>query len=453
MQRWHLMSGYTKMGLHLKNMTVQPSTTYILEFDMLGGALDIYLLPHTIADGCTGVQHLPTVIKWTTVRLEFTTVGSGTKDLLSFPDWGIGFLKMILDPAPRSCIYSDTYVDNLRLYAKDSPHNNLVDGGDFESNELHRCAWATDFFSQDSKKLGIRLVNDPLNDHNRCLLLPHVIQAPHYPEPMPLETTGFGWLKQSTYDTDWVSFAGKPVHHLLLIKSGVAEATLGENTYTLGEDSLLYIPPSTPFYYVCRGGDTTEYYWLELSGSRASSLLSAIGLHDKHIVSLRDCSALTGCVDAMLFLPPTSITYSLALSGQLQLLLNELERQISSTEPPSAHRIMIENIALFIRRYPTKARDNDALAAKCGLSTNYFIRLFKELMGTSPQQYRIQFLIKRACTLLQDPDITIKEIAYSLGIDDPLYFSRLFRSLQGVSPREYRKKWQEQWGEKHIENN
>lgn len=32
----------------------------------------------------------------------------------------------------------------------------------------------------------------------------------------------------------------------------------------------------------------------------------------------------------------------------------------------------------------------------------------------------------------------IKVIAYELGIDDPYYFSRLFKRVMGVSPEEYR---------------
>lgn len=455
MARWQLMSGYTKLGLHITDLKIQPATRYVLEFDMLGGEIDLYLLPRGIASGQAGVQHLPAAFQWTPVSLEFSTISSG-KSLLGFDNWGIAFLKMILDPKPRSCIYADTYVDNVRLYAKDAPHLSLIDGGDFEADKneaIYHRNWRPNFLNGSGRELGVDIVTDPLNPENRCLLLPHVIQAPHYPEPMPVEAAGFGWFKQSLYDLHWVSFTGKPVYHLLLVKSGTVEAAIGDTVYTLNEENLLYIPPNTPFRYRCQSGEETEYYWLELTGAHVPALLPAIGLDEISSLPLQDCSALTVFVDAMLFLPATSLTYSLALSGQLQLFLNELERQLSSAQQPSAHRVMIESIAVFIRRYPEKARDNDELANKCGLSTNYFIRLFKKILGTSPQQYRIQFLIKRACTLLQDPDMTIKEIAYSLDMDDPLYFSRLFRSVQGVSPREYRKQWQERWGENHIENN
>lgn len=79
------------------------------------------------------------------------------------------------------------------------------------------------------------------------------------------------------------------------------------------------------------------------------------------------------------------------------------------------------------------------LAEECGLSNCYFITLFKQYTGCSPQQYRLRELVSKACTLLLDTTMTIQKISYTLGIDDPLYFSRLFRSIQGISPRDYRK--------------
>lgn len=443
------------MELILKNIDVQPSTDYVLQFDMLGGSLDIYLFPKGTTASKTGLQHFPAVMQWTNMRLEFTTTTS-PKDVKSFTNWGISFLKIFSETTSSDSIYSDTYLDNVHLYAKDNPQVSLVENGDFERNKesfIEHRNWHSFFQQEQNQKNNVDIVTDPLNPDNRCLLLPHVIQQPYYSNPMPVEAAGFGWIKQPHQPVSCISFSGRPQHHLLLVKSGTGDAVIENTSYELREGTLLYIPPHTPFYYRCQSGDQTEYYWLQITGDTLPALLTTIGIGERHLLPLSDCSALTPFIDAMLFLPSHAATYSLALSGQVQLFINELERQIDSTKHPFAHRVTLENIAVFIRRYPEKARDNRELAEKCGLSTNYFIRLFKGFFGVSPQQYRIQFLVKRACTLLQDPDMTIKQIAYSLDIDDPLYFSRLFRSVQGVSPREYRQQWQEQWGEKHIENN
>jgi YesN/AraC family two-component response regulator len=48
--------------------------------------------------------------------------------------------------------------------------------------------------------------------------------------------------------------------------------------------------------------------------------------------------------------------------------------------------------------------------------------------------------MKKAEELLSLPNLSIAEISYSLGYDDPDYFSRVFRSFSGMKPTDYRKK-------------
>jgi YesN/AraC family two-component response regulator len=48
--------------------------------------------------------------------------------------------------------------------------------------------------------------------------------------------------------------------------------------------------------------------------------------------------------------------------------------------------------------------------------------------------------IKRAGELLRHTLIPVKEIAFSLGYEEPAYFTNQFRKILGISPREYRKR-------------
>jgi AraC-like DNA-binding protein len=58
--------------------------------------------------------------------------------------------------------------------------------------------------------------------------------------------------------------------------------------------------------------------------------------------------------------------------------------------------------------------------------------------GTSFREIREQFLDERARLLLADTDLSIAEIARSLGYSEPNNFRRAFRNWTGLSPREYR---------------
>jgi len=78
------------------------------------------------------------------------------------------------------------------------------------------------------------------------------------------------------------------------------------------------------------------------------------------------------------------------------------------------------------------------LAATANTSQSHFFALFKRQTGMPPICYFIRLRMRRACELLQDESIHVKEVAASLGYDDPFYFSRLFKSVNRVAPSEYR---------------
>jgi AraC-like DNA-binding protein len=78
------------------------------------------------------------------------------------------------------------------------------------------------------------------------------------------------------------------------------------------------------------------------------------------------------------------------------------------------------------------------LSALSGVSNSYFFSLFKSATGRAPIDFFIHLRMRRACELLRDRKLNIKEVAFLLGYDDPFYFSRLFKSVIGMAPRQYR---------------
>ncbi|MBE5827373.1 MAG: helix-turn-helix domain-containing protein [Butyrivibrio sp.] len=68
-------------------------------------------------------------------------------------------------------------------------------------------------------------------------------------------------------------------------------------------------------------------------------------------------------------------------------------------------------------------------------------RSFKEQTGTSIINYLLVVRITHAKQMLRFTDMTVEEIGYSCGITPLYYFSRMFKQIEGVSPLEYRMGW------------
>jgi transcriptional regulator GlxA family with amidase domain len=80
------------------------------------------------------------------------------------------------------------------------------------------------------------------------------------------------------------------------------------------------------------------------------------------------------------------------------------------------------------------------LAAQASVSPSHYFALFKRQMGTAPMDYFIRLRMNHARQLLDSTCFSVKEVAATMGYDDPFYFSRVFKSVHRVAPAEYRRR-------------
>lgn len=79
-----------------------------------------------------------------------------------------------------------------------------------------------------------------------------------------------------------------------------------------------------------------------------------------------------------------------------------------------------------------------ALASLFGMSQRNFTRRFKKATNITPVQYLQNKRLAAATELLQNSNLSIKEIAYRVGYFDVSYFTKLFKKSSSITPKEYR---------------
>jgi len=72
------------------------------------------------------------------------------------------------------------------------------------------------------------------------------------------------------------------------------------------------------------------------------------------------------------------------------------------------------------------------------LSEDHFIRIFRKEMKCTPLKYIHLKKIEKAQLLLLTSYMSVKDIAFELSIDNVSYFNRLFRQYVGMTPGQYR---------------
>ena len=93
----------------------------------------------------------------------------------------------------------------------------------------------------------------------------------------------------------------------------------------------------------------------------------------------------------------------------------------------------------YIRKNLHQKLSIDSIAKLAYVSKSNFFKMFKDELGTSPNEFILQERINRAKELLASQN-SIKETAYQTGFSDANYFTRVFKQLVGVTPKSYQDK-------------
>lgn len=134
------------------------------------------------------------------------------------------------------------------------------------------------------------------------------------------------------------------------------------------------------------------------------------------------------------------------LQAAEQLLRGVLMDITTSTRPAEVasgtarhHRELVHRIANRIRESPGEAPPIEQLASEAGYSADHLTRVFRQVMGMTPQAFVVHERIGRARRLLVESSLTVQQVGDVLGYSSVYFFSRQFKQKTGLSPSQYRR--------------
>jgi len=79
------------------------------------------------------------------------------------------------------------------------------------------------------------------------------------------------------------------------------------------------------------------------------------------------------------------------------------------------------------------------LAQSVGLSPAHFSEMFRKSTGETPHQFLLRVRVERAKEMLGTAEVRVLDVAIACGFKTQQHFARIFRQLCGASPSEYRR--------------
>ncbi|MBA7682455.1 HTH-type transcriptional activator RhaR [subsurface metagenome] len=263
------------------------------------------------------------------------------------------------------------------------------------------------------------------------------------------------YIKQITSKDDF-SFKYRDLFQILYLTRGSIRYSTAGRTHRVSNKGLLFVPPGTGVLLIL--SDQIELIQIAFGQlfldqiairSRDDLLLSKF---NPDTAFLKESGSvffleLTPDSDISEVISQLNLEYQQKRGGfesmirlkfmELLLILKRFESPQPVHDNKPSDKKMDEIIDYIHNHYTENFTLND-MAGLSGFNPSYFSRAFKHKAGMPLFEYVNNMRIRKACILLKRTDLSIIEIAYSVGYNNISFFNRYFRKIMKMSPREYR---------------
>lgn len=250
-----------------------------------------------------------------------------------------------------------------------------------------------------------------------------------------------GYEKYITKSTNTLRKNGRPDFQIIYVASGCGQFLVNGNMTELGPGKIIIYRPGETQHYAYQSHNSSEVYWVHFTGYGAYDMLEKVGLADSqvHNIGMHNICIeyFNNIIREFQLKPPF---FECTANAALLSLMACMGRFAADTKVLKNNNLS-ESIKNVVEQMHTKYNCKwtiSALAKQCNLSPDWFMHKFKSQIGLSPMEYLTRIRLDKAKWLILNSSLSIKEISYIVGYENPLYFSKLFKKEEGVSPTLFR---------------
>ncbi len=115
------------------------------------------------------------------------------------------------------------------------------------------------------------------------------------------------------------------------------------------------------------------------------------------------------------------------------LVISDSDKQYSRNQ-----EAVISAIEYIKKNYHNKDISLQKVSSEVSLSHYYFSHIFKDEFKITFIEYLTKVRMEAAAKLLKNRKLNVNQVAYAVGYQDPNYFSKVFKRYMKTSPIEYR---------------
>ena len=254
-----------------------------------------------------------------------------------------------------------------------------------------------------------------------------------------------GWEKCNPAQSFGPHIRNHYLFHFIISGSGTlfTKNSKGEGLeYKIMPNQGFLLCPDQTNTYVADSNQPWEYVWLEFDGLRVKELVNLSGLSFDSPIYKSGSNELTAdLLKEMLYIVNHSKDSIFQLIGHLYMALDNLSKSSINKvdiKPQRLADFYVHEAMTYIEQNFHHDITIQDIADFCNLNRSYFGKIFRRTIGSSPQEFLINYRMSKASELLKLTDLKIQDISIAVGYPNQLHFSRAFKNIFNESPRNWR---------------
>jgi len=235
---------------------------------------------------------------------------------------------------------------------------------------------------------------------------------------------------------------GYKQHIFIYCTKGKGEICINRTITEIKPNQFFIIPKGVRHEYKADNRDPWSIYWFSFNGPIADKLYErynrTLNENYKNIPFSKETINYFDKIFALFnnnYLE-NQLEYAnlLSLNFISQFVYHDSESDLNK----NSENTIVNAVIDFLDNNLNKKYSLDDISLKFNYSKSSLYTKFKNKTGYSIMEFFNLKKTQKACEYLNYTDLSIKEISFKVGFDDPLYFSRIFKNFMAKSPRNYR---------------
>ncbi len=175
------------------------------------------------------------------------------------------------------------------------------------------------------------------------------------------------------------------------------------------------------------------------NGPACSEILKALGIHQSGVYEINDAKLFQKYIKKLLKAGEKEAIECAKVCYEFLLEFAAAVHRVHAPQP-AKENLVIRELVDYITEHYQEDISLDHLASMVGLSKEYMCTIFKKEMGETIIHFLTVIRIGHAKMFLKEyPEKHAVEIGRMCGYESPSYFGKVFKQVVGMSPEQYRK--------------